>query len=119
MSPEPVTTPPEAKSVGREMIDGLTELVTALETGTELDDVLTRRTVTLDLSPVAYTPGLVQKTRKVLEVNQVIFAKFLGVPLKTVRAWEQGRYKPTDTACRFMDEIRHAPATSGTGCGSV
>jgi len=38
----------------------------------------------------------------------MLFAHFLGVSVKTVRSWEQGK-TPSDIASRFMDEIRHNP----------
>lgn len=97
------------KSIGAEMIEGLTDLVAALETGDDLGGRFTCHRVKLDLKPEAYTPGLVKETRATLRASQVIFAKFLGVSAKTVRAWEQGLNTPSGMACRFMDEIRRNP----------
>ena len=42
-------------------------------------------------------------------MSQAIFAQFLGVSVKTVSAWERGDKKPSDLACRFMDEIKESP----------
>ncbi len=56
-----------------------------------------------------YDSPLVIETRKVLNVSQVLFARFLGVSPKTVRSWEQNAGSPSPMACRFMDEIRRAP----------
>ena len=39
----------------------------------------------------------------------MLFARFLGVSVKTVRAWEQGTNTPQEIACRLMDEILHDP----------
>jgi hypothetical protein len=45
--------------------------------------------------------------RKLLGVSQAVFAKFLGVGIKTVCSWEQGKNRPSDMASRFLDEIGH------------
>jgi putative transcriptional regulator len=52
---------------------------------------------------------LVKQTRALLGASQAVFANFLGVSVKTVRAWEQGVNTPSAMACRFMDEIRRDP----------
>jgi putative transcriptional regulator len=44
-----------------------------------------------------------------LNVSQPIFARFLGVDVKTVRSWEQGLKRPSPIACRFMDELAFSP----------
>ena len=99
----------DKKSIGQEMVDGLTELVAALEASDDLGGRFTCYTVKLNLQPVPYTPELVRQTRQLLAVSQVIFAQFLGVSANTVRAWEQGKTAPKPMACRFMDEIRRTP----------
>jgi len=53
---------------------------------------------------------MVRRTRGLLRASQAVFARFLGVSVKTVRAWEQGFNVPSDMACRFMDEIRRDPS---------
>jgi putative transcriptional regulator len=63
----------------------------------------------LKLEPAPYDPALVKKTRAILHASQGIFAKFIGVSVDTVQAWESGVNSPSDMACRFMDEIRHDP----------
>src|SRR5262249_694183 len=68
--------------------------------------------VTLDrlaLQPTAYNSRLMRETRDLLGASQAIFARFLGVSVKTIRAWEQGVNRPNARACRFMDEIRRDP----------
>ena len=91
------------------MIDGLQELVSAMEAGDDLGGRFTCRTVKLDLRPVPHTPDMVKDARQTLAVSQVIFARFLGVSPKTIRAWEQSVNKSNATACRFMDDIRRTP----------
>jgi DNA-binding transcriptional regulator YiaG len=72
-------------------------------------DEYTCQTVTLNLKPTPYGRKQVKETRKVLRASQSVFARVLGVSVKTVRAWEQGFNTPSDMACRFMDEIRAKP----------
>jgi putative transcriptional regulator len=95
-------------SVGKKIIEGLREFTEAPEGGEKIAEKFTCRKVTLDLLPVPYGPKDVVATRKLLGVSQGVFAQFLGVSVKTVRAWEQGK-TPGDMACRFMDEIRRNP----------
>lgn len=79
--------------------------VEALESGAEISEKFTCHTVELDLEPTEYGPKKVVAIRKKLGASQTVFAKLLGVSVKTVRAWEQGLNLPNDMACRFMDEI--------------
>lgn len=95
-------------SVESEILEALADFTDALVKG-EVSKRLTCRQIKLNLEPTHYNPKLVKKTRKVLGVSQVLFARFLGISPKTVRAWEQGFNTPNPMACRFMDEIRHAP----------
>ncbi|HBI43728.1 MAG TPA: transcriptional regulator [Planctomycetales bacterium] len=96
-------------SVENEILEALAEFTDALEKG-EVAQRLTCRQVKLNLESSHYSPQLVKSTRKVLGVSQPLFARFLGVSAKTVRSWEQGVNPPSPMACRFMDEIRRAPA---------
>jgi putative transcriptional regulator len=96
-------------SVGVKIIEGLKEFTDALESGEKIAERFTCRTVMLDLVPLAYGPDAVKATRKLLGASQGIFAQFLGVSPKSVRAWEQGVNSPSDIACRFMDEIQRNP----------
>lgn len=97
-------------SVENEIIKRPKEFTEALERGEVITECFTCRKIELDLQPQAYTPELVKKTRKLLGASQAVFALFLGVSVKAVRAWEQGRNIPSDMACRFMDEIQLNPA---------
>jgi putative transcriptional regulator len=98
-------TPFETKLISR-----MRGFVSALKEGTEISERFTCRTVKLDLTPSRYTARRVAATREILGASQPVFAQFLGVSVKTVRAWEQGINAPSDMACRFMDEIRRDPA---------
>ncbi len=96
-------------SVEIEILEALEDFTDALEKG-EVLERFTCRQIKLQLEPTHYNSELVKKTRKVLGVSQTLFARFLGVSPKTVRAWEQGINIPHPMACRFMDEIRQAPS---------
>jgi putative transcriptional regulator len=93
----------------KEIIKRLREFAEVLESGQPISDKFTCRKVELELKPQPYSPALVKQTRNLLNASQGVFALFLGVSVKTVRAWEQGDNTPSDIACRFMDEIRANP----------
>ena len=92
--------------LGKELIGGLRELSESLQGQERLSDKFTCHTIVLDLQPTQYDAASVQKVRKLLGASQSIFARFLGVTVKTVQSWEQGQSVPSDMACRFLDEIR-------------
>jgi putative transcriptional regulator len=96
-------------TVEQQIIQGLETFAEALERGDRLEQRFTCHKVVLDLQPTSYKADLVQDTRKLLGVSQVLFARFLGVSPSTVRAWEHGEKTPQPIACRFMDEIRNDP----------
>lgn len=92
---------------GDELVRRMRQFTRALNDGDATG--FTARTITMNLKPTSYTPEQVKAARKSLCLSQPLFAQFLGVSLKTVRAWEQGHEVPRDVACRFMDEIRRKP----------
>lgn len=95
-------------AVERDLIEGLSEFLDVLKSDESLDVHFTCRKVTLDVVPPRLSPEKVKATRSLLGLSQTLFAQFLGVSSQTVRAWEQGK-KPSDMACRFLDEIRRNP----------
>lgn len=97
-------------TVAAQIIEGLEEFADSLAKKERIADKYTCRVIELDLGTAAYDPAMVRQTRKLLHASQGVFARFLGVSVKTVRAWEQGDNAPSDMACRFMDEIRRDPA---------
>jgi putative transcriptional regulator len=99
----------EKPRVATQIIHGLSEFAESLEKKERIADRFTCRVIQLDIQPSAYDPSMVQRTRKILHASQAVFARFLGVSVKTVRAWEQGVNVPSAMACRFMDEIRRDP----------
>jgi putative transcriptional regulator len=92
----------------QDLVDGLRDFARDLKTDAPLAPKYTCTRVSLDLEPTEYGAAKVVATRKLLSLSQVLFAKFLGVSPKTVRAWEQGK-QPSEMACRFMDEIQRNP----------
>ena len=97
------------KSVGESLVEAMTEFTEALESGGPLDTKLTGHTLSIDLTPKRYTAQEVRATRRLLGTSQSFFARFIGVALGTVRAWEQGRNVPSGAAARLLDEIRLNP----------
>ncbi len=91
--------------LGAEMVAGLSAFCDALESGEPIEKRFTVRTVSLDLRPKTYGPDDVREVRKHLRASQALLARFLGVSVKTVRSWEQGKRRVPQIACRFMDEI--------------
>jgi putative transcriptional regulator len=97
------------RSVGARIIERLEGFKNALKSGQKLSERFTCRKVVLDLEPTRYGPEQVKETRELLNASQALFAKFLGISVSTVRAWEHGTNAPSAMACRFLDEIRRDP----------
>jgi DNA-binding transcriptional regulator YiaG len=76
-----------------------------VQSGQALEKRYTVRTVELDLRPQDYDAKAVKATRLGLNASQALFAQILGVKPALVRAWEQGLRKPSQMACRLLDEI--------------
>lgn len=96
-------------SPGPRLIKSLSGLHRALENGESLSAKFTMRTVELQLEPREYGPEEVLKVREMLRASQGVFAKLLGVSIKTVQAWEQGGNPPPPMARRLLDTIEHDP----------
>lgn len=71
---------------------------------------LKAHTRTLSITPVEeFTASEIKEIRKNTGMTQVLFAKYLGVSLKTVEAWEAGRNQPNGTACRMLSLTKKDP----------
>lgn len=71
---------------------------------------LKARTKTLTIMPIeAFSASEIKEIRKSTGLTQVLFAKFLGVSLKTVEAWEAGRNQPGGAACRMLSITKRDP----------
>ena len=64
----------------------------------------------LTITPIEeFTASEIKDIRKNTGMTQVLFAKYLGVSLKTVEAWEAGRNQPNGTACRMLSITKKDP----------
>lgn len=106
---KPIESQKTKPSVAERIVDRLQGFTELLEKNERISAKFTCRRIILNLQPTSYNAHLVKKTRELLGASQALFAQFLGVSPKTVRAWEQGQNVPSDMACRFMDEIRRNP----------
>lgn len=98
------------RKTGERLIRGMEGLRDALRDGVPLEDRFTMRTVEFRLEePGNYTAEDVAALRDRLRASQGVFAKLLGVSIKTVQAWEQGGNPPSATARRLLDVIQHDP----------
>ncbi len=99
----------KAESPGPALIRSLTGLRDTLKKDQPLAERFTLRTVELDLELREFTATEVVKVREQLRASQGIFAKLLGVSIKTVQAWEQGNNPPSPTARRLLETIEANP----------
>jgi putative transcriptional regulator len=96
-------------SIGSRIVERLQGFAGSLKKPEKMTERYTCRTIRLDVTSTHYRPEMVRETREMLGISQTLFAHFLGVSLRTVRAWEQGAATPTQLASRFLDEIRVNP----------
>ena len=76
---------------GTKIVAALERFRDAIESGAPIEQRYTVRRVKLDLTPRTFGPDEVKGIRAMMGVSQPIFGQFLGVDVKTVRSWEQGR----------------------------
>ena len=101
----------ESKSLTKleqDLVESFDGFLADLKTGNPLADKYNCHKVVVDYRSKGYRPKDVRSTRKILRASQAIFAQFIGVSVKTVRAWESGK-APSEMACRFMDAIQSDP----------
>jgi putative transcriptional regulator len=55
------------------------------------------------------TPPAVRELRRRARLTQIEFASRLGVPVETIRNWEQGKRMPRGPARALLAVIAHAP----------
>ena len=71
---------------------------------------LKARKTTITVAPVdAFTPQEIKAIRNNTGLTQVLFAKYMGVSVKTVESWEAGRNHPEGAACRLLSLTRNDP----------
>ena len=75
------------------------------------------RKTTLSIMPLdVFTATEIKEIRNSTGLTQALFAKYMGVSIKTVEAWEAGRNHPDGAACRMLSITRANPSfplTSG------
>jgi putative transcriptional regulator len=66
---------------------------------------------TTDAAPEMATSPAVRDLRRRARLTQQEFAARLGVPVETIRNWEQGKRMPRGPARALLAVIAHAPET--------
>lgn len=67
-------------------------------------------TKTLSVAPIEeFSANEIKDIRKNAGMTQVLFAKYLGVSVKTIEAWEAGRNQPNGAACRMLSITKKDP----------
>ncbi len=94
---------------GSKIVSAFEEAADVLRSGGSSESRLTVRTYRADFDRPTYGPDDVRRVRDLLEMSQVVFARFLGVGPNTIRSWEQGTRPPSAIARRFMGEIENDP----------
>jgi putative transcriptional regulator len=97
---------PEQTTFGDELVNSFKDFFARTERGKPI----TLRTVSLDLRIQEHSAEEIQKIRQSLNISQAVMAKLLGVSVLTIQSWEQGTRKPSQMACRFLDDIARSPA---------
>jgi putative transcriptional regulator len=65
----------------------------------------------IDAPAETATPAAVRDLRRRACLTQIEFAARLGVPVETIRNWEQGKRMPRGPARALLAVIAHAPDT--------
>ena len=72
---------------------------------------LTAKKTTMTVLPLETFSSIeIKEIRKQTGLTQVMFAKYMGVSVKTVEAWESGKNQPIGSACRLLGLTRADPA---------
>ncbi|MGN0447941.1 MAG: helix-turn-helix domain-containing protein [Acutalibacteraceae bacterium] len=80
------------------------EIKTGLNEAIEYEkgNLKAKKTV-LSIEPVKkFTSSEIKSIRNSTGLTQKLFAKYMGVTVKTVEAWESGRNHPDGAACRLL-----------------
>ena len=72
---------------------------------------LKAKTTTVSIELVGkYTSTEIKSIRNSTGLTQNLFAKYMGVSVKTVEAWESGRNHPGGPACRLLYLTKRDPS---------
>ena len=68
------------------------------------------KTTILMVEPVeCFKPDEIRSIRNSTGLTKIMFAKYMGVSVKTVEAWKAGRNHPEGAACRLPSMTRSDP----------
>lgn len=68
------------------------------------------KSTTLVVKPIEqFKADEIKSIRLETGLTQILFAKYMGVSVKTVEAWEAGRNHPEGAACRLLAMTRNDP----------
>lgn len=72
---------------------------------------LKAKKTTLSIMPLEkFSSAEIKAIRNNTGLTQVLFAKYMGVSVKTVEAWEAGRNHPDGAACRLLAITKENPS---------
>ena len=103
-------------SVGGGSSKGCGEFTEALEKEEPIAERFTCRTVMLDLLAVPYDPKAVKATRQLLAASQGVFAQFLGVSVKSVRAGSKASIRQATSLAGSWMKSAGIPTTGAIAC---
>jgi len=95
---------------GREFPLAPVTTTVALATTTVAPAIPSAATATISITPAETAPA-VRDLRRRARLTQLEFAARLGVPVETIRNWEQGKRMPRGPARALLAVIAHAPET--------
>lgn len=75
----------------------------------EKGNLKANKTTLMILPTESFSAQEIKKIRNDTGMTQALFAKYLGVSIKTVEAWESGRNHPDGAACRMLALTRSNP----------
>lgn len=104
-----VNVRPTREQVAQDTIERLKRFSDYLDTGRPINEAYSCRKIVLDIEIQPYTAEMVRDVRRLLNVSQALFARFMNVSVSAVQKWERGAKSPDGAASRLMDEIRHNP----------
>jgi len=92
--------------LGQSIIEGLSDVIQYEKGRKKLRSTALEA---LDPAPTWSSKDIVDMRHKVFNVSQPVFANILSVQASTIKAWEQGRKKPSGAASRLLQIIRSYP----------
>ena len=94
----------------RKLIDELLQGVESMQAQRE-GRIALRTHVVRDLASVQVKADDIRVTREQLRLSRQVFANHLGVSIRTLASWEEGRTKPNNQAAALILMVRKHPDT--------